>query len=70
MAARVEAVKQALTNPDEVRLSRTDSDVYLFYASDTKRLVCAVVRQADNSGFLITSYPTDKMKEGKTIWTK
>lgn len=70
MANRVEDVKRALERPDEIRLSRTDEGVYLFYASDDKRLVCAVARRTEVDGFLITAYPTDKTKEGKTLWTK
>ncbi len=70
MQDRVEDVKRALSQPAEVRLSRNDSDVYPFYTADEKRLVCAVARSIDTEGFLITAYPADKMKEGKTIWTK
>lgn len=70
MKERVEDVKRALSDPDEVRLSRTDEGVYLFYTADDKRLVCAVARATSGSGFLITAYPTDKVKEGKTIWKK
>jgi hypothetical protein len=70
MAERIEAVKLALANPAEVRLSRIDTSVYLFYTSDEKRLVCAVARSINGDGFRITAYPTDKMKTGETVWTK
>ncbi len=70
MEGRVEDVKRALTAPDEVRISRTDEEVYLFYTSDEKRLVCAVARSAEEDGFLITAYPTDRMKAGKTVWKR
>lgn len=63
-------VQQTLSTPQEVRLSRSDSSVYLFYAADTKRLVCAVARDTGNEGFLITAYPADKMKQGETVWKK
>src|SRR5215216_5160191 len=69
MRERLEAVKRTLMSPDEVRLSRTDEEVYLFYTDDGKRLVCAVARSLENEGFLITAYPADKMKEGKIVWT-
>lgn len=70
MADRSEDVKQTLGEPDEVRLSRKDTQVYLFYKSDEKRLVCAVARQTNGDGFLITAYPADKMKSGETVWKK
>jgi hypothetical protein len=53
-----------------VRISRTDEGVYLFYTADEKRLVCAVARSTDEDGFLITAYPADRMKAGKTVWKK
>lgn len=70
MDGRVGDVKRTLSDPNEVRLSRTDDEVYLFYAADEKRLVCAVARSVEREGFLITAYPADKMKEGKMVWTK
>jgi hypothetical protein len=64
MAGRVEDVIRALSAPDEVRLSRIDSSDYQFYTTDEKRLVCAVACSTNGEGFLITAYPTDKVKEG------
>jgi hypothetical protein len=34
------------------------------------KLYCVVVRHEGMEGFLITAYPTDKVKEGEVIWTK
>ncbi|HVU14340.1 MAG TPA: hypothetical protein VHD90_23845 [Phototrophicaceae bacterium] len=70
MNGRVDDVKRTLSEPQEIRLSRADDEVYLFYTTDEKRLVCAVARAVEKDGFLITAYPADKMKEGKTVWTK
>jgi hypothetical protein len=64
-------VQAALTNPDEIRLSRSDPNIYLFYKSQTmKRWVCAVAKRLNNDGFLITTYPTDAIKEGEQLWPK
>lgn len=67
-----EAVVQAtLSQPDEIRRSRSDPSVYLFYKLQSeKRWLCAVIRQLNGEGFLITTYPTDAIKEGETIWQK
>jgi len=65
MVSRLEDVKRALTDPAEIRMSRTDDDVYLFYTADQKRLVCAVARRIDGDGFLITAYPTDELKKAE-----
>ena len=71
MLGREDAVRSTLEDPVQVRESRTDAQVLLFYRSDgDKRWVCAVTKQADERGFLITAYPTDAIKEGTQIWPK
>ena len=71
MAGREAFVKTALEAPDEVRQSRIDQQVLLFYKVEaTKRWTCAVVKRRASSGFLITAYPTDAIKEGVRIWPK
>ena len=34
------------------------------------RWVCAVAKQTEDLGFLITAYPTDAIKEGNRLWPK
>lgn len=69
MRGRLDEVIDTLTNPDEVRRSRRDVAVYLFYRSErASRWVCAVTRREDGTGFLITTYPNDAIKEGDRIW--
>jgi len=71
MAGREDDVRNALENPDEIRQSKSDEAVYLFYKAEReKRWICAVSRQTGESGFLITTYPTDAIKEGVQIWHK
>ena len=71
MAGREAFVKTALGAPDEVRQSRIDAQVLLFYKAEaTKRWTCVVVKRLASSGFLITAYPTDAIKEGVRIWPK
>jgi hypothetical protein len=71
MKGRESEVKSALESPDEVRQSKTDSSVLLFYRAEAqKRWVCAVTRRSNEDGFLITAYPTDAIKEGIKIWPK
>ena len=62
-------VKETLQYPDEIRQSKVDKEVFLYYKRFDK-LYCVVVKQSGYNGFLITSYPTDKVKEGEVIWTK
>ncbi len=71
MAGREADIQEALRNPDEIRLSRSDPKVYLFYGPKRGgRWACAVAKRLDGDGFLITAYPTDTIKEGERIWPK
>lgn len=64
-------VQETLESPDEIRQSRRDSQVYLFYrAKSAGRWVCAVAKRLNGEGFLISTYPTDAIKEGERIWPK
>lgn len=72
MAGREHEVKTALEYPDEIRQSKSDRDVYLFYkAQREKRWICAVSKRTNEvEGFLVTTYPTDAIKEGVQVWHK
>jgi hypothetical protein len=71
MAGRQDDVRETLVHPDEVRQSRRDPAVYLFYRAErAKRWIVAVSRLVDDEGFLITTYPTDSIKEGVRIWPR
>jgi hypothetical protein len=71
MAGREGDVQETLSNPDEVRQSKGDPNVYLFYKPERiGRWVCAVAKRPDGDGYLITAYPTDAIKEGVRIWHK
>jgi len=69
MKGKEDVVKAALQFPDEIRQSKTDKDVFLYYKHFDK-LYCVVVRHIGMEAFLITAYPTDKVKEGDLVWTR
>jgi hypothetical protein len=69
MKGKENIVKALLDSPDEIRQSRTDKDVFLYY-KQFDRLYCVVVKHSGMEGFLITAYPADKVKEGDVVWTK
>ena len=69
MLGREANIQEVLRDPDEIRLSKKDPSVYLFYKPERiARWVCAVTKRLDSEGFLITAYPTDAVKEGERIW--
>ena len=71
MVGHEDAVRHTLEHPEQVRQSRSDPDVLLFYQGVSKnRWVCAVARRGTDQGFLITAYPTDAIKEGRQVWPK
>ena len=71
MAGYEDEVRAALETPEEIRRSKSDATVYLFYRSRrNRRWVCAVSKQEGLIGFLITAYPTDAIQEGERIWPK
>src|SRR6266487_5206184 len=71
MRERATEVQDVLRSPDEIRRSRSDSAVFLFYrAEPSGRWLCAVAKQLHDEGFLITTYPTDAIKEGERVWSK
>ena len=67
MKEKDELVKEILSCPDEIRQSIIDKRVYLYY-KNTDRLYCVVCRHEESTGYIITAYPTDKVKEGEAIW--
>ena len=59
--------------PAEVRVSRSDTNVRLFYEFYARTQVgdkwlCVVVKYLENDAFVITAYLTDKLKAGEILW--
>ncbi len=71
MGGREADVQAALRSPDEVRRSRRDQSILLFYKVERPgRWTCVVVRRVEDEGFLVTAYPTDAVKEGESVWNR
>lgn len=71
MKGHEKEVKNTLQDPEEIRRSKTDASVYLFYKTQRKgRWVCAVSKLRNREGFLVTAYPTDSIKVGEKVWPK
>lgn len=66
-----EQVKLSLGQPDEIRRSKQDARVYLYYKSIGNLYVCAVADHINRKqGYLITAYLTSRIKEGEKIYVK
>ena len=71
MRGREVDVQETLRAPDEIRRSHGDPAVHLFYRLERPgRWICAVAKRLNDDGFLITTFPTDAIKEGQRIWSR
>jgi hypothetical protein len=62
-----EAVKGTLKNPETVRASKEDPDIYLYYSRYGRYYLCVVCKHLNNEGFIITAYLADKIKKGRKV---
>ena len=71
LRGRESDIAEALGDPSEVRRSRRDSSVFLFYRFERPgRWLCVVAKRLNGEGFITTAYPTDAIKEGETVWIR
>ncbi len=75
MVGMEQEIERVLESPGEVRVSRLDDTVELFYEYYTQTRVggkwlCVVVKYPPSDGFMVTAYLTDRLKPGETIWPK
>lgn len=61
-------VKGSLKRPTEIRRSKQDPKVHLYYKNIGNIYVCTVCDHLDNkNGYIITAYLTKKIREGEKI---
>ena len=65
-----EETKQTLKKPIEIRRSKDDKKIYLYYSKYKKYMLCVVCKHLNGDGHIITVYLADKIKEGESIWKK
>jgi hypothetical protein len=75
MAGMEDEIERVLQMPSEVRVSRSDDNVKLFYEFYTQSRVggkwlCVVVKYLLGDAFVVTAYLTDSLKAGETLWPK
>lgn len=75
MAGMETEVEHTIQSPTEVRISRSDSTVQLFYEyyAQTRvggKWLCVVGKHHPADAFVVTAHLTDQLKAGTTIWPK
>lgn len=63
-------VKNTLKRPDLIKRSTKDRSVCLYYKSYRKDFAVVVCKHLNGSGYIITTYITDRIKIGEQIWKK
>ncbi|MBI2020737.1 DUF4258 domain-containing protein [Candidatus Daviesbacteria bacterium] len=64
-------VKLTLKDPDQIRQSKQDPKVHLYYKNIGKVYICVVAdHTSTKEGYIITTYLTDRIKEGEQIYVK
>lgn len=64
-------IKKTLENPDQIRKSKQDPKVHLYYKAMGKLYLCIVADHISlKEGYIITAYLTDRIKEGERIYVK
>ena len=63
-----ERVKESLKKPTEIRRSKQDPSVHLYYKDLGNIYVCTVCDHVDNkNGYIITAYLTKRIREGEKV---
>ena len=71
VAKYTKEVQKALNDPDQIRKSKQDPGVHLYYKHIGKINICVVTDHVDKmNGYIITVYLTDRIKEGEQIYVK
>lgn len=63
-------VIETLKHPREIRKSRRDPNTYLYYKKIDDKFICVICKHLNEGGFVITTYTTDRIKEGELVWKK
>ncbi len=67
MTGKEALVKDALMNAEEVRRSNKDKEVFIYYKRMKKHFIAVVCKHLNGSGYIITTYITDRIKIGEIV---
>ena len=74
LKAHLEKLSKVLSNPDEIRRSRFDKNVLLFYkffaSIKDGKYINVTVKIDEERNFILTSYITDRIRSGEKYETE
>ena len=66
-------VKETIKSPNEVRQSRKDNSIHLYYKrypTLKNRFICVLIKCLNKNGFVVSAYLADNVKKGEVVWRK
>ncbi len=66
----IDLITKTLEEPDEIRESKHDSGVRLYYRAHGNRWSVVVIKRGLQDSFVLTAYITDRIKQGGLLWQK
>ncbi len=63
-----EDVVKALSSPLEVRRSKKDHRIYLYYRRYGDKFICVVAKHLNEEGFIVTVYMARSFGGGELVW--
>ena len=69
MKGKEKLIKETLKEPEHIRRSKKDLNVYLYYKKVDGNYNCVVVKHLNGDGFIITAYITNRIKAGEEYET-
>lgn len=70
MSGKEDLVKQTLMDPNQVRRNSKDPKVYHYYRKFGDHYIRVVVKDLNDEGFVITTFPVAKIGGGELVWQK
>ena len=75
MQSQEARIAETLGEPDMVKKSLYDVQVNLYYrkyetSPVTSKYLLVIVKIDNSTGFVLTAFYTDKIKQGETVWEK
>lgn len=70
MAGKEALVQATIECPEQIRMSKSDPTVFLYYRQEGGYFIAVVAKHLNGDGFIVTTYLTDRIKEGTPVWLK
>ena len=74
MVGKLKKIEETIIEPDVIKSSNYDPEVVLFYRFyseiESGKYITVVVKWSQSRSFILTTYLTDKIKQGATLWEK